>query len=345
LEPITHFLTGACLSRAGFNRKTALATTTMTLAAEAPDIDVLGYIKGPVFGFAHHRGITHTVAGMPFVAGLVLLIVFVLYRWKHRRGLPAPAKRPRWGLLYVFACIAVLSHILLDFTNNYGVRPFSPFYPRWYSWDIVFIVEPLLLLVLFTALVLPRLFALVGEEIGAREHGPRGRGAALAGLLCVLLIWGVRDYEHRHATAALEARTYKGAAPLRVSAVPYWVNPFQWMGIVETRDFFVTLHVDSLVPEVDPDNEAVVRYKPEETPATLAAKQSYLGRVYLDWAGYPVTETESLPGGGYLVHFFDLRFLYPERKSRPLGAVVELDPQLRVTGERVGMRRSPNKGD
>jgi len=43
LEPITHFLTGAALSRAGFNRKTALATLTMTLAAEAPDIDILTY--------------------------------------------------------------------------------------------------------------------------------------------------------------------------------------------------------------------------------------------------------------------------------------------------------------
>jgi len=40
LEPLTHFLTGACLARAGFNRKTALATATMTLAAEAPDLDV-----------------------------------------------------------------------------------------------------------------------------------------------------------------------------------------------------------------------------------------------------------------------------------------------------------------
>jgi len=37
LEPITHLLTGACLGRAGLNRKTALATATLTLAAEATD--------------------------------------------------------------------------------------------------------------------------------------------------------------------------------------------------------------------------------------------------------------------------------------------------------------------
>ena len=54
MEPITHFLTGACLGRAGLNRKTGLATATVTLAAEGPDIDVLSRFKGPVFGFADH---------------------------------------------------------------------------------------------------------------------------------------------------------------------------------------------------------------------------------------------------------------------------------------------------
>ena len=339
MEPITHFLTGACLSRAGFNRKTALATTTMTLAAEAPDLDVLGHFKGAVFGFAHHRGITHTLAGSPFIAGLVVLLVYGCYRWKYRHG--RVGDPPRWGLLLLFAWIAVLSHILLDFTNNYGVRPFSPFYPRWYSWDIVFIVEPVLLAMLAAALALPRLFSLINEEIGARDRGPRGRTAAWLALAGMVLLWGVRDYEHRHAIAALEARTYNGAEPLRVSAFPYWVNPFRWVGVVETRDFFETMRVDSLTPDVDPDNRGQVRYKPEDTPATLAAKRSYLGRVYLDWAKYPITETEKLagPGGGYLVRFFDLRFLYPERQSRPLGAAVLLDDHLKIVSEGMRLRR------
>ena len=35
MEPVTHFLTGACLARTGFNRRTAYATLAMTLAAEA----------------------------------------------------------------------------------------------------------------------------------------------------------------------------------------------------------------------------------------------------------------------------------------------------------------------
>ena len=45
--------------------------------------------------------------------------------------------------------------------------------------------------------------------------------------------------------------------------------------------------VDSLTPEVDPQNKAVIYYKPPETDVTLAAKKTLLGRVYLDWAMYP----------------------------------------------------------
>jgi len=41
MDPVTHMMTGACLSRAGLNRKTGLATLTLTLALEAPDIDLL----------------------------------------------------------------------------------------------------------------------------------------------------------------------------------------------------------------------------------------------------------------------------------------------------------------
>ena len=61
-------LTGACVSRAGLNRKTALATLTLTLAFEAPDIDSVTYIWGPITGLEHHRGITHSLIGAPFLA-------------------------------------------------------------------------------------------------------------------------------------------------------------------------------------------------------------------------------------------------------------------------------------
>jgi len=340
LEPITHFLTGACMGRAGLNRKTALATATVTLAAEAPDLDVLGEFKGRVFGFAHHRGFTHSFLGIALVSAAVVGLMYLIWRLRGRK-LKDPNLPPRWGLLFGFAYLAGLSHILLDYTNNYGVRPFWPFSEKWYSWDIVFIVEPIILILLVVGLVLPVFFSFIDREIGVRRKHPAGRWGATVALLGVVALWGVRDYEHRRAVNALEARTYESDDPIRASAFPLWWSPFRWVGVVETRNFFATTMVHSTSPEVDPDGEMQILYKPEETPVTLAAKRSYLGRVYLDWAQYPITETEPLASAeqGYVVRFIDLRFQQPGKPSRGvLAANVELDRNLNVVGENFGLQ-------
>src|SRR5271163_900378 len=124
MEPVTHFLTGACLARAAFNRRTAYATLAMTLAAEAPDLDVLWAFRGPVEALQHHRGITHTLLGAPFVALAVTGTVYLWHRFKRSRvpqvreanpGSPtnpgAPFKpsvglsglKPNWFLIWLFS--------------------------------------------------------------------------------------------------------------------------------------------------------------------------------------------------------------------------------------------------
>ena len=181
MEPVTHFLTGACLGRSGFNRKTAYATLAMTLAAEAPDIDVLWSFRGPVAGFEHHRGFTHTFLGAPLVA---LAVTAIVWLW-HRSRKHQPALAPRWALLWLLSLLGGLSHIFLDWTNNYGVRPFSPFNPRWYALDIAFILEPVVFAALLLGLIVPAILGLADREMGARKPLFRGRGWAIAALFLV----------------------------------------------------------------------------------------------------------------------------------------------------------------
>jgi inner membrane protein len=349
LEPLTHFLFGGVMARAGLNRKSALATTTLVLAAEAPDLDVFTELGGRIFGFAHHRGITHTIIGGPFVAAFVVLVIWLWYRFWGQRRWKAGKAPPRWGVLFGLAWLACAVHVLLDFTNNYGVRPFEPISYRWYSWDTVFIVEPVLWIILVGGLLLPSLMGMVTDEVrSSRAKAPRGRAGAVVALVLVVVFWGVRDYEHRRAVAAMEALTYHGEDPVRVAAFPYYVNPFRWYGVVETRDFYVSQIVDSLTPEVDPDGLATIRYKPQETPVILAAKKSYLGRVYLDWAKFPMTEVEQLssPEQGYIVRMYDVRFAYPNLTGRiTLGGWVQLDANLNVVAERFGIRQVPGSNE
>jgi inner membrane protein len=336
LEPITHLLFGANLGRAGLNRKTAYATLTLTLAAEAPDLDVIGRFRGVAFGFQHHRGFTHSFVGGILVAAFVVAVVYALHRLRRRpRAVDLPP--PRWGWLLVYAYLACLSHILLDFTNNYGVRPFWPFSGRWYSWDIVFIVEPVLWVLLVGGLVAPLLTSLINEEIGARQKGFRGKFAARVALAGVVLTWGIRDDEHRRAVAALESRLYQDETPLRVSAYPHMGNPLSWYGVVETSKFYATMNVDSSIPEADPENNPHVHFRPEPTPVTEAARKTELGRFFFNWARYPITETEALTDpAGYRVRLFDLRFGDPQLRQvigrmgrkRPLEFEVDFDSQL-----------------
>jgi inner membrane protein len=337
LEPVTHLLTGACIARAGLNRTTGLATLTVVLASEAPDGDFVSAIGGSVSYLQHHRGITHTLMGAPFVAAVVLAVVYGIYRLLLRRGRP-PKLAPNWKLLYLYAVMAAVIHIFLDFTNSYGVRPFAPFNWKWYSWDILYIVDPVILTILVLSLAIPGLLGLVSEEIGARKS-PRGRAAAIFALVCFAAVIYVRDFEHRRAVNLLESVTYANEDARRVSAFPTMLSPFSWNGVIETRDFFEIMDVMPRAGEIDPEGTARPIYKPEETAVTEAAKKSRLGRVYLGWAQYPLVEAERLADNqGYTVQFTDLRFRRPDdtgQRSVLTGYVV-LDPKLKVVAMYVG---------
>jgi inner membrane protein len=338
MEPITHLMTGVCLARAGFNRKAAYAAIAMTVAAEAPDLDSLWAIDGPVAAFQHHRGWTHTFLGIPFEAAIVVGAIWLFHRWRTRR---APSNKPlkapiRWGLLYCFSLLALLSHLLLDWTNNYGLRPFFPFNPRWYAGSFVFIFEPVLFLILLIALIAPSLFGLIGSEVGVRKPPFGGRSWAIAALLGMVVVWTVRFVEHQKALQLAQAGDYNGAPVLRVAADPHPINPFLWQTIVETPQSYQISSADTFNNILANSDQAEIIYKPPTTLATLVAKRSWLGEVYLDWSQYPVvTETGTDPDGLTTVSFRDLRFLYDTpffsgRQKTPLSGAVYVNADRRV---------------
>lgn len=336
MEPITHLMTGACLARAGFNRKAAYATLAMTLAAEAPDLDTLWSVDGPIAAFQHHRGWTHTFLGLPFEAAFIVGVVYLYHRWRTRNPSRKPPRAPiNWTLLFCFSLVALLSHLLLDWTNNYGLRPFFPFNPRWYSGSFVFIFEPVLFLILLIALVSPALFGLVGSEVGARKPEFRGRSWAIFALIAILILWTFRFYERQGALQLAQNADFNGAPVLRVTADPYPINPFHWQTIVETPQFYQISSADTFNNAITVDQSDVI-YKPPTTLATLVAKRSWLGEVYLDWSQYPVVTDEGAdPDGLTTVTFRDLRFLYNTplfagRDKSPLSGTVYVNADRHV---------------
>ncbi len=351
MEPVTHFLTGACIGRAGFNRKTAYTTLAAVLAAEAADLDILWGFAGPVEELKHHRGITHTFVGAPVVAGVVVGAIWVFHRWRqgrrNRRATPAgeetagpstPAagrgdvSSPKgnalpalhWGWLYATALVAALSHILLDWTNNYGVRPFFPFKVQWYAGSFIFIAEPVFWALLLLALGMPWLLGLADREIGVRRRPFRGRGWAIFALTGMALVGFWRWAEHAQGLELIKNTQVASEPVERVALEPYPVNPLRWHAILETKDFYQTAEVNTWAGTVESDPETDVMYKPTVTPAVEAAKRTFLGRVYLDWGKWAVVRDvgqEPAPGmeppklppsrTWTTVEFTDLRFDYP----------------------------------
>jgi inner membrane protein len=372
MEPVTHFLTGACIGRAGLNRKTAYATLAAVLAAEAADLDILWGFAGPVEELKHHRGITHTFWAVPVVAGVVVAAIWLIDRLREARisrapsfsstaadekggkartspsaasSLASPPQPIHWGWLYLTAFIAALSHLLLDWTNNYGLRPFFPFNPRWYAGSFMFIAEPVLWALFFLALFMPWVLGLADREIGARRKPFRGRGWAIFALVGMVVLGCWRWAEHAQAGVMLENTQVASAPVTRFALEPYPINPFRWHAILETADFYQTAEINTRTQSILSDPGQDVMYKPADTPAVEAAKRTLLGQVYLDWGTWAVVrdigpvpvpgiEPPNLPPGRTwtTVEFTDLRFDYAfvptgssSRRSPLSGAIYIVD--------------------
>ena len=423
MEPVTHLLTGACLSRAGLNRRAAYATLTMVVAAEFPDIDMLWAVRGPGGGLQHHRGITHALLGLPFEAALVVGGVYAWHRWRVARastratttatattkantgGLrlraarfaqddgvkqatanattagamarvsakPLTAAPVRWGELYGLAMVALLSHLLLDYTNNYGLRPFFPFDDRWYAASIVFIFDPVMFALLLGALVAPLLFGLVSAEVGAKKQPFAARGWAITALLGVVAWWGLRTVEHARAVQMAMGQSIApgesaGASPVtanpgageivpaeavpvylqaqRALASPEMLSPFRWSAAMDFGPGYQLAEMDTLGGTVTMGETTYP--KPGRDAAVLAAEESKLGRVYMDWSPMPivqVTKPDGEPGVvDTVVTFRDPRFMsgwLGDAGRQPLMGTVELDAAGRVVRETLDGRVEP----
>ena len=86
--------------------------------------------------------------------------------------------------------------------------------------------------------------------------------------------------------------------------------------VAETPDFYQLGTADTFRSALDTNSPKDIFYKPPTTIATLVAKRSWLGEVYLDWSSWPIvtdtgmSSTDNSTAGLTAVTFRDLRFMY-----------------------------------
>ena len=326
MDNLTHTLTGIAISQAGFNRKTRYATLALVIGSNLPDIDSVSGFWGSVTYLEHHRGITHSIIGVATL-GIALAAGIYLLGKRARPKATGPPLDGRWLLLA--CCVATGSHLLFDFTNSYGVRPFLPFSGQWYAWGIEPIVDPLLWLALIAGLGLPALFRLITEEVGARKTG--FQTGAIFSLCAIVALWGLRDFSHRRALNMLDSIRYHQTDAQRLGAFPTFTNPFDWTGVVETSGAFYVLPVSTLSASLELAN-ARVFHKPGPSAALKTALETRTARVFMDFARFPwpeVIPTES----GITVIVRDLRFQSANSRGGGFAIRIKLDQQLHVLSQ------------
>ena len=309
MDPFTHTLTGLMMSRAGLDRLHARAPLLLMLSANAPDLDGLGMIGGLLPYIESHRGLPHSIAFVPLVAMLPVLVVCAVMR-----GFES------WLRLYMLSLVGVASHLLLDWTNTYGVRFLLPFSSEWFHLDLNGLTDAWIMAVLLIGWLMVYIVRMVNAEIGAKPGS--GRGLAIFALVFFVTFDGAKLLLHSKGVEMLNSRIYDGAVPVRVAVFPSASNPLVWRGWVETQTFFKR-YTFNVTGEFDPAS-GLTLYKPDAPDAIAAARATPVFKTFLAFDLYPRWSVTPLPEpeGATRVELLDLRL--------PFRAIAIVDRANRV---------------
>jgi inner membrane protein len=296
MDNVTHSLVGLMMARVS-GRSAAM----MIVAANLPDADIVSWAGGTLTYLEYHRGILHSVTAAPLLALLVMLL-FRERGWKP----------------YLLCLAAIASHLLLDWTNTYGIRLLLPFSGKWWHLDVTDVVDPWILLALLAAVSAPALAGLVSSEIGARKSSGARRGWAWAALAFLLAYEGGRFAAHWRALEVMGARLYNGKPASRLSAIPNRWTPLEWRGVAEGDGYVVNVPVD-LSSEFDP-SDGRIDYT---IPPNAAALKTRPFQVFGNFAQLPFWKIEKLADGESEVQLIDLRFGTPQHPGFVATAVLD----------------------
>jgi inner membrane protein len=282
VDNICHTLTGAAIAGAGLRRTTALATPVLMIASNLPDLDVLVFATD-VPGVAFRRGWTHGIAAQ---ALLPVGLAAVVFWWGRARG-------ARFVPLLALSYLGVLSHVGMDWLNNYGVRLLMPFSGRWFYGDAVFIVDVWLWLAL-------------GVGTWQAFAAGRVRFARLA-LFAAAAYVAALVVSARVAREIVidEWRAAHGSPPAALMVGPAPITPFRRTVIVDAGDSYATGTFEWLPPRTRfagriPKNASL-------PPVRQAVGADPTLRAVLVWARFPYYTVEPTREGT-VVTLRDVRF-------------------------------------
>ncbi len=363
MDPIAHTLVGGTLAKTALQRATPLATATLLIGANLPDIDGMAQFVGRDFSLGVRRGWTHGVLALAVLPAMLAVGMWLLDAWRRRhRGAERPVARlgPLLGLAY----LSVLSHPALDWLNNYGVRLLMPFDGRWFYGDALFIVDPWVWLLAGTSLVLAHSRTLssaagwvglasvmtllvtttdwtppaaklvwavgVAAVIGLRVWTPRRAGVSRVATVCLAIVvaYVVANVIGTHIARGQAERwlARQGISGVTdIMAAPLPANPFVRDVVAVTDDGYHFVEIDWFAE----DRFRVSHPSVSNGPPGLIVEAALMApevQGMRRWLRFPSYEVQAI-AGGYRVIIRDLR--YSRARQTGIGmAVVDLNRDL-----------------
>lgn len=223
MDSLTHLFVGGAIAAAlapPSQRRAALLAGAVLNSL--PDIDVLPLLLSddPVIRMVWHRGATHSLLVLPFVA-------WALWAWfRTRDGRVAQAPK-HW--FWIFQC-TLLAHPLLDAFTVYGTDLLWPLPVRPAMWASLFIIDPVFSL----CMIVPCVIAWFARE---RPLASRALATGLALSLAYLGLSQLAKWKvDSDASRALASRGLQEAPRF---SVPMPFNILLWRVVAMTPEGFV----------------------------------------------------------------------------------------------------------
>jgi inner membrane protein len=297
MDNLCHTLVGAAFGEAGLKRRTRFGNATLMIASNLPDVDVLAFATGTP-SVALRRGWTHGILAQLFLPILLTAIVMAV-----AGGRPGAARSTPHGVsddppirareLLMLSYVGVITHVLMDLLNNYGVRLLMPFDRRWYYGDVLFIIDPWLWLVLGAGIWMARW-----------HHSPKRARASLL-VACAYVLTMTISARAGRAEIVDRWQQVAGQPPQAVMVGPVPVTPMRRNVIVDAGDHYET-GVFAWLPRNIRFDQAFVA-KNDRDPRVAVAREAPNIRAFLVWSRFPFWTLEPV-AGGTRVTVGDMRF-------------------------------------
>jgi inner membrane protein len=171
-----------------------------------------------------HRGIVHSLAAAPIEVVAVATVTWTIGRFMRNGG-------SSWRRLALMASVGLVVHLLLDLSNQYGVRILLPFDARWHAWDLTDMFDFWILAILAVGWFVPLVAHLHGLEPNRVLR--LGRLTAIASLALVASYLGALLLCHHLALDSLALHD-PSSRPTRIACLPGSISPLRWTGVRET---------------------------------------------------------------------------------------------------------------